>query len=159
MQKPKVSGNGVKLAHFKGWKLMVGFVIRLWIVLRWLRQLAKRGELKFLLMQTLVATVKDLRFLLQLTLARLLVRLEIRRRNAREESLKREAGKRRQLMALRRLAKRWPVERRAEVKPKSRLADNRLGLTSADETLVLRVPRFMNSFSIDKGAEGDMRNR
>jgi hypothetical protein len=99
------AGNGPKLAHFKGWKLMVGFFTRLWIVLRWLRQLAKRGELRPLLNRALVLTVKDLHFFLQLTIARLLVQLSIHRRRAREESLKCEADKRRQLIALRRLVK------------------------------------------------------
>jgi len=99
------AGNGPKLVHFKGWKLMVGFFTRLWIVLRWLRQLAKRGELRPLFNRALVLTVKDLHFFLQLTIARSLVRLSLHRSRAREESLKREDDKRRQLIALRRLVK------------------------------------------------------
>jgi hypothetical protein len=84
---------------------MVGFFTRLWIVLRWLRQLAKRGELKPSLNRALVLTVKDLHFFLQLTFARLLVWLSIHRRRVHEESLKQKGDKRRQLMALRRLGK------------------------------------------------------
>jgi hypothetical protein len=84
---------------------MIGFFTRLWTVLRWLRQLAKRGELKPLLKRACVLTVKDLRFFLQLSMARALARLSIHRRRAREESLKHEADKRRRLMALRRLTK------------------------------------------------------
>jgi hypothetical protein len=70
---------------------MVGFFTRLWIVLRWLRQLAIRGELNPSLNRALVLTVKDLHFFLQLTFARLLVQLLIHRRRTHEESLKREA--------------------------------------------------------------------
>jgi hypothetical protein len=70
---------------------MVGFFTRLWIVLRWLRQLAKRGELNPSLNRALVLTVKDLHFFLQFTFARLLVQLSIHRRRGQEESLKREA--------------------------------------------------------------------
>jgi hypothetical protein len=105
------AGNGPKFAHFEGWKLMIGFFTRLWIVLRWLRQLAKRGELRPLLKRAGVLTVKDLSFLLQLTIARLLFRLSVHRRQAGEESLKRETDKPRQLVALRRLVKRPPVKR------------------------------------------------
>lgn len=89
---------------------MIGFVTRLWVVLRWLRQLAKRGELRPLLKRALVLTIKDLNFFLQLVLAQLLVRLSVQRCRARQESLKHEADKRKQLMALRRLAKRTPVK-------------------------------------------------
>jgi hypothetical protein len=99
-----------KLAHFKGWKLMAGFVTRLWIALRWLRRLAKRGELKPLFKRTLVLSVRDFHFFMQLTLARLLVRFAVHRRRVREESLKREADKRKQLIALRRLVKRPPLK-------------------------------------------------
>src|SRR5215510_7632621 len=105
MQSLRRTGNGSKLAHFKDWKLMIGFVTRLWVVLRWLLQLAKRGELRPLLKRALVLTNKDLNFFLQLVLARLLVRLSERRRRARQESLEHEADYRKQLMALRRLAK------------------------------------------------------
>jgi hypothetical protein len=72
--------------------------------------LAKRDELKPLLKRAAALTVNDLRFFLQLSMARALVRLSIHRRRVREESLKREADKRRQLMALRRLAKRLSVK-------------------------------------------------
>jgi hypothetical protein len=89
---------------------MIGFFTRLWIVLRWLRQLAKCGELKPLLKRACVLTVKDLHFFLQLSMALLLVRLSIHRRRVGEESLKREADKRRRLMALRRMAKRPSVK-------------------------------------------------
>jgi hypothetical protein len=89
---------------------MIGFFTRLWIVLRWLRQLAKRGELKPLLKRACVFTVKDLHFFLQLVMARSLVRLSLHRRRVREESLKYEADKRRRLMAQRRMAKK-PVNR------------------------------------------------
>jgi hypothetical protein len=90
---------------------MVGFLTRLWIVLRWLRQLAKRGELKPLLKRACLLTAKDLSFLLQLTIAQLLVRLSVHRRRAREESLKHAVDKRRQLVARRRLVKRPSVKR------------------------------------------------
>jgi hypothetical protein len=89
---------------------MIGFFTRLWIVLRWLRQLANRGELRPLLHRTLVLTVKDLQFFLQLVMARSLVRLSLHRRRVREESLKREVDKQRRLVALRRLAKRPSVK-------------------------------------------------
>ena len=102
--------NKSKLAHFKRWKLMIGFFTRLWIVLRWLRRLANHGELRPLLNRTLVLTVKDLHFFLQLVMARSLVRLSLQRRRVREESLKREVEKRRRLVALRRLAKRPSVK-------------------------------------------------
>jgi hypothetical protein len=114
--KPKASVNEVKLAHFKGWKLMAGFVTRLWIVLRWLRQLARRGELNSVLKRVLVLTVKDLHFFFHLTLARLLIRLELHKRRTREESLEREADKRRQLLAIRRLPRKSPVERKTKIK-------------------------------------------
>jgi hypothetical protein len=89
MQKLDKCWKGPIFARFKGWKLMAGFVTRLWIVLRWLRQLGKRGELNSLLIRALVLTVKDIQFFLQFTLAQLLVRLSIHRRRAREESIRR----------------------------------------------------------------------
>jgi hypothetical protein len=89
---------------------MIGFFTRLWIVLRWLRQLANHGELRPLLNQTLALTVKDLHFFLQLVMARSFVRLSLHKRRAREEFLKREVDKQRRLLALRRLAKRPSVK-------------------------------------------------
>jgi hypothetical protein len=89
---------------------MIGFFTRLWIVMRWLRQLAKRGELKPVLKRACVLTVKDLRFFLQLSMALAFVWLSIHRRRVREESLKHEADRRKQLIALRRMAKRPSIE-------------------------------------------------
>jgi hypothetical protein len=103
--KSLISAGKGQFARFKGWKLMAGFVTRLWIVLRWLCQLGKRGELNPLLIRALVLTVKDIQFFLQFTLAQLLVRLSIHRRRAREESIRRMTDKRLQLIGLRQLVK------------------------------------------------------
>lgn len=89
---------------------MIGFFTRIWIVLRWLRQLARRGQLKPLLKHACVLTVNDLRFFSQIAFAQLLVRLSIHKNRVREESLERELEKRRRLLALRRLAKRPSVK-------------------------------------------------
>jgi hypothetical protein len=87
---------------------MAGIVTRLGKVLCWLGESARRGELKSLLKQAVLLTARDLRFFLQLIWARLLVRFEVGRRRAQQESLKREAETR---SVLRRLAKKPPVKK------------------------------------------------
>jgi hypothetical protein len=86
---------------------MAGIVTRLGKVLCWLGESARRGELKPLLKWAVVLTARDLRFFLQLIWARLLVRFEVGKRRAQQESLKREAETR---SVLRRLAKKPPVK-------------------------------------------------
>lgn len=89
---------------------MIGFFTRLWIVLRLLRYLARRGELKPLLKAACVLSVKDLQLLLHLTLAKLLVRVAVHNRRKIEESLEFEANRQKQLMDVHRLAKKPPVK-------------------------------------------------
>ncbi|MBO0722422.1 MAG: hypothetical protein J2P41_16465 [Blastocatellia bacterium] len=98
------------MAGSKGLQWMIGFFKRVWIVLCWLRRLAERDELNPLLKRAWLLTVEDLRFFLQLTFARLLVRLSLHRRHAREENLKRELEKRKRSIELRRMVKRPSVK-------------------------------------------------